>query len=245
MRLFYALATGAAFSALVATADAQQSAPASQDFSTALVVAKGGYVMFEKDLGIESAPYVGMDLRYRISPFFALAPSILVSQPKTDGSYFGATLQYGDTTFLFNVSQPLTVLDVALNGILSIPQVGPLAPYISGGGGIYAFYLDPQVNSNRDKRFSRFSLSAGAGTTIRLGGRTGLQLEVRDFIMLDSDRERLNPVGSRFQNSRFAEDFRAPAAFKKGSAAHNIVFSLGFTFTPSASTEGDGPETDR
>jgi len=242
MRLLNALAAGAVLSAFAVPADAQQSTPQAQNYRTSLIVAKGGYINYERDLGLRPAPFVGMDLRYRITPFFALAPSVTVSQPRTDGDYFGASLIYDDTTYFFQVSQPVTMLDVGLNAVLSIPEVGAFAPYVSGGGGVYAFYLDPQVNSARDKRFSRFSLSAGAGATVRLKGGTGLQFEVRDFIMLDTDRERFNPVGARFNNSRFAEDFRAPSVYDKGSASHNLVFSVGFTFTPNSGAGRDTEE---
>lgn len=229
MRYAFGLAA-AAIIALPAGSSAQ--APTR---GSAVIVPRAGYINYSKSTGIKPAPFVGVDLMYNLSRFFSVGPSLMVSQPETNGEDFGAALIYGDTTYLFRVTQPLTVFNASLNASAHLPTYGRVSPFITGGVGYYTLYLDPQV-SNGSKRFGRMSLNASAGAAFRFNKSTGIELSVGDMIFTDNDRNRLNPVTTAFQN-RFAEEF--PVESSNSKTAHNLVFGLGFTFTPSGNIETD------
>lgn len=200
---------------------------------SAVIVPRAGYIDYSKSTGIKPAPFVGVDLMYNLTRFFSVGPSLMVSQPETNGNDFGAALIYGDTTFLFRVTQPLTMFNAGLNASAHLPTYGRISPFLTGGAGYYTMYLDPQV-SNGSKRFGRLSYNASAGAAFRFSKSTGIEISVGDLIFTDNDRNRLNPVRTAFQN-RFADVF--PVESSNSRTAHNLVFSLGFTFTPSGNID--------
>ncbi|MFN2398038.1 MAG: outer membrane beta-barrel protein [Gemmatimonadaceae bacterium] len=197
---------------------------------------RGGYLSFEKASGLEGTPVIGLDAMYAFNRYFMIGTGLSAARPSTRGQDFIASLTFGDTTLLVEVKQPVTLLDVNLAAMLRWPGA-TFSPYFIGSVGSYTLYLDQQVvGSNR--KFSKLSATAGVGVNYRVSEGAGLQLDVRDFIFTDYDRDQLNPAAARFANIRFPEDVPVPPAAKK--TVHNLMFSLGFSFTPTLA--GGTPE---
>jgi hypothetical protein len=198
-----------------------------------------GYIAFDKASGLESSPYGGLSVQYQIGDMIGIGLTGSGSRPQTRGEDFIAALYLGDTTFLYEVTQPVTMLDLGLEATIKLP-VSRFSPYLTGGVGSYTLYLDPQANS-RPEKFQRMSMMFGGGVNLRFGDRFGVLLDLRDHIFTNYRRDRLNPVNSAALNTRFFEDFPAPPASKE--TVHNFAFSLGFSFVPSTTTSAEG--TDR
>lgn len=196
-----------------------------------------GVMRFSKFSGLESAPAFGLDARYELSPRLSLGTSVNVARANTRGSDFITALRYGDpskgdTTFLFRLQQPVTLLDAALNATFMVPSFSArLEPYITGGAGVYSFFLDPQANAGSGRDFSRLSALIGGGLHMRLSPAAGITLDVRDLVLTNFDRDRLAPSDARFRTNVYPEDFPPPPAAR--SVVHNMLFSVGFTWTPS------------
>ena len=205
-----------------------------------LVTPRGGYVTFDRASSIQGSGFVGLDAQYNITRMFAVGLTFLTSRPSTRGEDFVAALSFGDTTFLFEVQQPLTVVDVGLAATARLPMAGRFSPFLTGGVGAYTLYFDPQVVAG-ERRFQRMSATVGGGVNVQLGRQSGIQLDVRDMMFMNYDRSRLNPTQERFANTRFIEDFPRPPSSK--DLVHNIVFSIGFSFTPNVGA-GDDDETE-
>ena len=191
----------------------------------------GGYIHFDRASSIQSAPTVGLHADYGLTSAIGVGLSFGVSRPKTYGEDFVTSLRYGDTaTYLFAVTQPLSVIDAALNLRAQLPvNLGRVSPYVSGGAGLYAIYADPDV-SGGENSFSRMSANAGGGLSVRLGERAGLVVDLRDLMFFRYDRTRLDPTQVGFTNTRYPEDVPAPPAAK--STLHNFSINIGFSFAP-------------
>lgn len=234
MRILSRLALVAALGVAGSEAVAQGSAA-----SPVSIVPRAGWLRYAEATSIRPAPYVGFDVLYRVTPWLRLGSALAVSQPNTDGDDFPTAFQYGDTTFLFRASQPLTLFDAGLQAHATLPVLGRLAPYAVGGVGYYTLYMDPQT-TGEDRRLARMSLQVGAGADVRITDRAGIRLEVRDLVMTGYDRDRLNPVNQQSFDAyrRFSAVLPARTESEKGAAMNNLMFSIGFTFTPSRD-EGD------
>jgi hypothetical protein len=236
------LALGATFAlANVAGAQAEPApgtdvdAPATR-IRTFEITPRAGYLRFDRASSIENGGFLGLDATYRVTPMFGVTTNLVVSRAQTYGEDFLSAFRYGnpvlgDTTLILTATQPVTVVDVGIGGVAQLPGVSRLTPFVNAGVGSYTIYLDPQSNS-RPSKFSRMSLSVGGGLKLALGRFGGLQLDVRDLIMTDYKRDRLNPTEPRFANVLFLDDLPQPPAAK--STVHNIQVSLGFTFRPTA-----------
>ena len=190
--------------------------------------ARLGTMRYDKSSGIDNGPLLGVDGTYFLNANIGIGFMLDVAKPQTKGEFFPAELTFGDTTFLYLVSQPLTVVQVGAQVVGRIPM-GNIAPYVALGAGWYRFFLDPQV-SNGPKSFTHPMLNFAAGLNIRLGESSGLRFEVRDFVHTDFDRSRLNPVGVRFQPTRFPDTIIPPEAPK--TRTNNIQLALAFSFIP-------------
>lgn len=193
------------------------------------VGARLGTVSFDKTSGIKDGPMLGVDGTYFFTSNIGVGFMLDVTRPETDGRFFPAEFTFLDTTFVYEVTQPLTVLQVGGQGVLRLPVGDRIAPYVLGGFGWYRFYLDPQV-SYGPRAFTNTMTQVGAGLTIRMGENSGIRFEFRNIRMQDYDRERLNPVGPRFRPVRFPELVVAPEAPK--NTASNSLLSIAFSFTP-------------
>jgi hypothetical protein len=206
------------------------------------ITPSGGYTHFDRASGLVNSARLGLDLDYGLSRFFALGTNFSISRPQTRGEDFIASLTYGDpvagdTTFFFNVTQPVSVTTAELAATFRAPLSGRITPFAKAGAGVYTLYMDPQVVAGR-RTFSRLSSTIGAGFNVRVGNSSGITFDVRDMILTKYRRDRLNATDSRFAGGRrFAEDF--PAAIAPKETVHNIAFNIGFSFVPRGSAQTD------
>ena len=225
-------------------------APAPFDFVRQFVITpRGGYVYFDRASSLKPGPSIGIDAQYLITPTLSVGTDVSFMRSNTRGEDFVTALTYGlvatgDTTFIFNVTQPVSVVDAQLAAVFRTPVVGRMSPFLTGGAGVYALYMDPEVNRG-SSRYVRPSLMAGAGIDVRLSQSAGLRLDVRDEIFTSYDRERLRPSDERFRSPRILEGYPQPPAAR--SVVHNFMFTFGFTFTPQGAEGRTGPprEEDR
>ena len=193
--------------------------------------------------GLENAPALALDARYDLTPRVAVGTAISLARANTRGGDFVTALRYGDpskgdTTFIFRLQQPVTMLDASLNATVTLPTlVSRLEPYVTGGAGLYTFFLDPQANAGTGRDFSRLSALMGGGLRVRLSPAAGITFDVRDLVLTNFDRERLAPSQARFRTNVYPEDFAPPPPAR--DIVHNVMFSVGFTWTPArVPTEG-------
>ena len=201
-----------------------------------------GMVRFSRYAGLENAPAIALDARYDLTPRIAIGTAIGLARANTRGSDFITALRYGDpargdTTLIFRLQQPVTMLDASLNATVTLPAFARLEPYVTGGAGLYTFFLDPQANAGTARDFSRMSALLGGGLRLRLSSAAGLTLDVRDLVLTNFDRDRLAPSDARFRTNVYPEDFPAPPPTR--DVLHNLLFSVGFTWTP-ARFPGEG-----
>jgi opacity protein-like surface antigen len=242
----------AALAASAALASAAEAQVAEREFS---ITPRAGYMTFDRASSIEDAATLGLDAIYNVNRYFGIGTGLTYARPGTRGEDFIARLNYGllergDTSFFYAVSQPLNVLDLALNATLRLPLAGRISPFVTGGAGVYAVFLDPQVNRGNDK-FSRMSFNVGGGVNVRLGERVGLQLDARNVTFMNYDRERLRPTDVdrfagnplfTFQNYEFPNAFPQPPEAK--STVNNLSFNFGFNYTPRRGGAAEGGSED-
>jgi hypothetical protein len=191
---------------------------------------RAGTIGFDNSSGIKRGGLLGVDATYYLTRGLGIGLVLDLSRPETDGSFFPAELSFGDTTFAYEVSQPLTIVNAQLQATFAF-NAGRLAPFVAAGVGSYRIFLDPQV-ANGPRSFSNLSYSLGGGVNLRVGESSGIRLEVRDHVYSKFDRDRLNPVNARFAPLRFPELIPQPVAAK--STIHNIALLLAFSFVPAA-----------
>ena len=200
---------------------------AGQDAAQFRVGPRLGYVQYAEETGIKPGAALGMDAMYRLSRNIAFGVALGVSRPETDGQYFPAELSFGDTTYVFQVTQPLTITTYQF--ALEFSTGGSFAPFLSAAVGGYRVALDPQVASgNRD--FTHVALTLGGGVSIQAGGAASIRLNVHDQIFSRFDRAGLNTTRTLNQPVIFPE--AVPPLPPFSGTAHNIMASLGFYFTP-------------
>jgi hypothetical protein len=222
---------------------AQAAAPTADYVHQFVITPRGGYLHFDRASSLKPGPSVGLDAQYQFTRAFSVGTNFSFSRANTRGEDFLATLTYGlptvgDTTFIFGVRQPISVVDAQVAAMVHAPAYGRFSPFVMGGAGVYVLYLDPDANRG-STRIARPALSGGAGIDVRLSRMAGIRLDVRDQVFLNYDREKLRPTDSRFRNQRVLEGYPLPPTPK--STINNIMVSLGFTFTPRGSDEQTGP----
>ena len=208
-----------------------------------VITPRGGYIAFDRATSLEAGAAIGVDAHYTFTPSFSLGTNFTFARANTRGEDFLTALTYGlvatgDTTFIFGVRQPVSVVDAQVAAVLRIPSYGRISPFLTGGGGIYVLYLDPEANIG-STRIVKPAAMGGAGVDVRLSNTAGIRLDVRDMVFFKYDRERLRPSDERFRNPRILEGLALPPTPKK--TINNFMFSLGFTFTPQATDERTGP----
>lgn len=223
--MFRQLVLGVAVSACVAGPAAAQAT-----VGQFVVGPRIGYAKYDTDAGLKEAGVLGIDAVYHVSRNLAIGFTVDVGRPATDSSFFPAEMSFGDTTFIFAVSQPVTVVNYHLQA--KVTTGGSLAPFLVGSVGGYQVTADPQVAAG-ESNFRELGFSFGAGVDLSTGSSTSIRLEVRDFVWSDFDREFLYPVRQSQRPSRFPDVLPQPDPFR--GTAHNIVASLAFSFTPGGS----------
>lgn len=238
MRLTLTLGLAAALLAAPAAGAQQESSPPPRAH-VFHVTPRFGYIRFDKASSIEGAPHVALQTDYALTPHLSIGLAFGSSQPETHAEDFLQYLRFGDTTRVFSVRQSLSVIDYGAHASWAFGDLGRLAPYVGAGAGFYTIYLDPQVRGG-ESRVTKPMYALSAGTNIRVAGRAGVLLDVRDLVFSSYDRNRLYPATPA--DFPYIEDVARPTATK--STVHNLVFSIGFSFTPrlgggDTSDEGD------
>ena len=211
----------AAVGALGTTTAVAQKEP--QQFS---IGPRVGYIKYADNTALNETAMLGLNGVYYLNSNIGIGFMLDIARPQTDGDFFPAEMSFGDTTFIFKITQPVTVVQFGLQ--LELTTGGSFAPFVSGSVGGYRVSTDPQVGAAED--LEEFGFSIGGGFDISTGGGTAIRLEVRDFVFTDFDRDILYPVRGDFQPSRFPELVPLPDPFT--GSAQNIHVALAFTFTP-------------
>ena len=186
-----------------------------------------GYTKFAERTSIEAGPMLGLDAAFQITRNISFGLRFDFARPTTDGTFFPAEMTFGDTTMVFAVSQPLTVLHYGVKA--EFTTGGSFAPFISGGVGAYRISTDPQV-ARGVENFTELGFSIGGGLALQTSAGTQIRIDVHDYIYNNFDRERLNPVDPRFAPVRFPDVLPPQEPFL--GVAHNIHVALAFAFTP-------------
>jgi hypothetical protein len=186
-----------------------------------------GYTKYAEKTGIESAAMLGLDGLFSITQNLGLGFRLDVARPQTDGTFFPTEMTFRDTTMLFAVKQPLTILQYHAKAEWSMGST--LGFFVNGSVGGYRITLDPQT-ARGHRNFSNLGFGVGGGIALAAGGGGKIRLEVTDFIWRDFNREDLNVTDPRFVPVLFPEVIPARAPFH--GAPHNLHFSLAFSFAP-------------
>lgn len=225
--------------ALSATALAAQ---ASNRFT---VGAHTGYTKFGDATALENEPFIGVDAAYRLANFglggldVGLGFTFAASRPKTRGDQFPVVaFDFGDTTFLFTVAQRVTMLQYGVQAVLG-HSFGRMRLYGMGGGGAYSMLLDSRQNVS-SQTFTKPMGLVGGGLEYAVGENFGFRFEARDLVLLDYDRDRLDPTVG-YTHDRTVRDALPPPDPAK-STIHNLQASLVFTYVPNRRgvTESEG-----
>jgi hypothetical protein len=208
-----------------------------------VITPRGGYIAFDRATSLKGGAAIGVDAQYIFTPSFSLGTNFTVARANTRGGDFLTALTYGvaatgDTTFIFGVRQPVSVVDAQVAGVLRLASFGRLRPFVTAGGGVYVLYLDPEANRG-STRIVQPAGMGGAGLDMRLSNTAAIRLDVRDMVFFKYDRERLRPSDERFRNPRILEGLALPPTPKR--TINNFMFSLGFTFTPRGTDDRTGP----
>lgn len=189
-----------------------------------------GYDLYAEKTSIDGAALLGLEATYFFARNIGFGAYLDVSRPSTDGNFYAAEVNFGnDSTLIFGVSQPLTVLKYGAE-LVGRAQVGErLVPYVHVGGGAYQIELDPQV-AGASERITNLQFSVGAGLDIGLGRGSGVRIDVRDYVLTSFNRDDLDPVAGQFKPVRFPDVLPAQAPFD--GTTSNLVFAISFTFTP-------------
>jgi len=187
-----------------------------------------GYVKWKSETGLKDAAMLGVDAMYHINNNLGIGAVFNLSRPGTDGQYFPAEMTFGgDTTLVFAVSQPVTVMQYGVQAQFEVG--GAIAVFAKGGAGGRTFTMDPQASFGR-LSLTDWAFNAGGGVRFRAGGSTSVTLEVQDLIYPNFSRQSLNPVENRFLPTRFPDV--VPYQAEYDGTAHNIFASIAFIFTP-------------
>ncbi len=227
----------AAAVALVATAAAGAEA---QDPAQISVLVRMGAQSFDKAASMDQGAFVGLDVMYGVNSWLSIGPALSIGRTQATGSHFISSLTYGigqtgDTTTFHNSTQPITLLDGALNARVRMMQDRALQPYATAGVGGYVQFLDPVVMRG-DRRQTGMQYNIGAGLLYQLSDRAGIALDVRAFTLMNYDRTEMDPrdnvlTNARVERTLFREDFPLPPATK--SSVTNFSMSLAFSYVPS------------
>ena len=225
-----------------------------QNASQVTVSVRAGSEKFDRAASLDQAVVLGLDTFYGVNKWLSIGPVLALTRPNTNGNDFISVISYGvlnlgDTTSFFKASQPVSVLDAALNVRVQLPGK-KLSPYATGGVGGYAMFMDIQSNRG-EKHHTGVSFNVGAGVLYALSDRAGITADIRSTTFTDYDRVALDPrfqgapiLGgfilpqSKVEQTLFAENFK-PAP-KAKSTVTNFTFAFGFSYVPAFFGAGGG-----
>ncbi len=202
------------------------------------VGAHAGYTQYGDASALENEPFIGVDAVYRLANLglggldVGLGFTFAAARPKTRGDQFPVVaFDFGDTTFLSTVSQRVTMLQYGLQGVLG-HSFGRVRLYGMGGGGAYTTFLDSRQNV-RSEAYTKPMGLIGGGLEYAVGRNFGFRVEARDMLLMDYERDRLDPTVGYTHDSIVRDVLPPPDPAK--STIHNIQASIVFTYVPNRS----------
>jgi hypothetical protein len=198
-----------------------------------------GQQTFDKSTALKATPFVGLDATYELpwNPLkLAIKGSTLgvgllvdVSRPVTDGSQFPVVaFDFGDTTFLYEVAQRITLVQAGLQAVAGIP-VARGRVYGFAGSGIYAMFMDPRAERHNHK-VSNPMATFGGGVNYPLTSTIGLSAQARAVTYTNFNRSELDATIGYIQDRRIRDALPAPHPASKTPT--NMQYSLVFKYIP-------------
>lgn len=203
-----------------------------------------GVTSYDDASALKTAPFVGAEAQYVLSPSLRLGVGLNVARPIVDGSYFPLVFLrvHADTSMLVEVGQQISHFNY-MGLVTATRSMGSLNVFGQAGLGGYTFFLNKQVMHSIERRGapSRVSgLMVPLGVGISIGSASAIRLEARNDILMGFDRDKFNPVELRHQNvctpgvhtQTFCieEANGSPPAPKE--TTHNFKLILGFELVP-------------
>ena len=201
------------------------------------VEVSAGTQMYAASSSLSASPMFALEALYQVTPRVAVGPAIQFHRADTDGSFYVAAVDFGaDSTRIYQVGQTLSALHYGANAHISVMPGGRLDPYVLVGAGGYTLYLDTQANDGI-RRVTNRMVQGGAGVRYAITEAAGVQVDARDVIYMNFDRDVLNPVDERLRNCPSGGTCRFPDAERpdlpdKEDMIHNIRLSIGLTYVP-------------
>lgn len=225
------LISGLALAALVATADRAEPQAVAKQFQ---VVPAAGWTTHDNASALDAAPFLGVDASYFLTRNLAFGLQFYAARPVTKGEDLPlALMDFGDTTFIYAVSQHVTTVGAGVQLQYHIP-FNQIEAFALGGAGVYQIYLDPRRTQDVS-RHSGPTVTLGGGLSYAVSEAVGVRIEARDMIWMDYDRSVLDATERTpyVRNNRFPDLIAAPPEAK--DVVHNFRFALGFSFIPGQS----------
>lgn len=201
------------------------------------VEVSAGTQMYAASSSLGATPMFALEALYQVTPRIAVGPAMQFHRADTDGSFYVAAVDFGaDSTRIYQVGQTLSALHYGVNAHVSVLPGGRLDPYVLLGAGGYTLYLDTQANDDF-RRVTHRLVQGGAGVRYAVTEAAGVQVDVRDVIYMNFDRDVLNPVEERLRNCKSDGTCRFPDAERadlpdKEDMIHNLRLSIGLTYVP-------------
>jgi len=190
------------------------------------------WLSFPDHSGLKGSGLVGIDAMYFLNRNLGVGFSVDFTRPQTDGRYHPAEFTFGDTTFVYQATYPITIFQYQLMGIATLGS-GRISPYLTGGVGQYRLFVDPQ-SAQGARQLGHVMMTVGGGVNLRLGNSGGLRFEVRDFMYTGYDLNEVNTVNPRFNPRRFPDLAPIPddQCYRATCKLNNLQLAFGFTFVP-------------
>jgi hypothetical protein len=198
-----------------------------------------GQQSFDKGTALESTPFVGLSANYELpwNPLklaikgstFGIGLALDVSRPVTDGTQFPVVaFDFGDTTFLYAVSQRITLVQTSLQAVAGFP-IGKARVYGLVGTGIYSMFTDPRAERHNHK-VTQPMATFGGGFNYPLTSSIGFSAQARALTYTKFDRSELDATVGYIQDRRIRDALPAPNATTKNPT--NLQYSLVFQYIP-------------
>lgn len=222
MRIRTAIVTLGALAAMSLDASGQS------DLNRFQVVVQGGWHTYAGGSAIEGGASVGSDASYFISETVGIGVWTDYTFTEADGSKFPpVALSFVDSTTFTTLNQPLDIWQYGGHVKLRLP--GSISPFVLVGAGGYTVFLDPQ-QANGPENTSGFVARFGVGVDLAISDVAGFELGISDAFYPNWEPQRVFPVRSQFQNSRFPELNPDPGDLS--DSVHNLRFTAGLTLVP-------------
>ena len=192
-----------------------------------------GVQLFDRGTALKNSPFVGFDATHSVpwNPLASLVRGSLIgvslrldlSRPATRGDQFAAVaVDLGDTTFLYAVTQRVTLLQGGVEAVVGAPM-GPLRVYGFAGTGVYSIVLDRRAG-NASRSFMHPMASFGGGLRFPITERTSVRAQLRAVTFTKFDRERLDAGTAYTHDPRFRDAL--PAADATSPHPTNVQLSI-------------------